>query len=42
MTDSDKPEKHPRVGPTAMGRLRNYLLTGLLVLAPSAVTLWVF
>ena len=25
-----------------MGRLRNYLLTGLLVLAPSAVTLWVF
>lgn len=25
-----------------IGRLRNYLLTGLLVLAPSAVTLWVF
>lgn len=25
-----------------MGRLRNYFLTGLLVLAPSAVTLWVF
>jgi uncharacterized membrane protein len=24
-----------------MGRLRNYLLTALLVLAPSAVTLWV-
>jgi uncharacterized membrane protein len=29
-------------GPGVMGRLRNYLLTGLLVLAPSAVTLWVF
>ena len=29
-------------GPSLMGRLRNYLLTGLLVLAPSAVTLWVF
>src|SRR5258708_33853708 len=28
-----------RVGP--MGRLRNYLLTGLLALAPSALTLWV-
>ena len=25
-----------------LGRLRNYLLAGLLVLAPSAVTLWVF
>ena len=25
-----------------MGRFRNYLLTGLLVLAPSAVTIWVF
>ena len=29
-------------GTSAMGHLRNYLLTGLLVLAPSAVTLWVF
>jgi uncharacterized membrane protein len=25
-----------------MGRLRNYLITGLLVLAPTALTLWVF
>lgn len=25
-----------------LGRLRNHLLTGLLVLAPSAITLWVF
>jgi len=25
-----------------MGRLRNYLITGLLVLAPTAITLWVF
>jgi uncharacterized membrane protein len=33
----------PKVrGPGLIGRLRNYLLTGLLVLAPSAVTLWVF
>jgi len=24
-----------------MGRLRNYLITGLLLLAPSALTLWV-
>jgi uncharacterized membrane protein len=29
-------------GPTFWGHIRNYLLTGLLVLAPSAVTLWVF
>jgi uncharacterized membrane protein len=28
--------------PGMMGRLRNYLLTGLLVLAPSAVTIYVF
>ena len=27
--------------PSVLGRLRNYLLTGLLALAPSAVTLWV-
>jgi uncharacterized membrane protein len=25
----------------AMGRVRNYLLTGLLVLAPSAITIWI-
>jgi uncharacterized membrane protein len=25
-----------------MGKLRNYLITGLLVLAPTAITLWVF
>jgi len=31
-----------RAGPSLMGRLRNYLITGLLVLAPTAVTLWVF
>jgi len=29
-------------GPSPMGRLRNYLLTGLLVLAPTAVTFFVF
>ncbi|HYM81156.1 MAG TPA: DUF502 domain-containing protein [Candidatus Limnocylindria bacterium] len=28
--------------PATAGRLRNYLLTGLLVLAPTALTLWVF
>jgi uncharacterized membrane protein len=33
-------ETQPRRG--FIGRLRVYLLTGLLVLAPSAVTLWVF
>jgi uncharacterized membrane protein len=42
MTQSEKSEKHEQSGPSVMGRLRNYLLTGLLVLAPSAVTLWVF
>ncbi len=31
-----------RTGPSLIGRLRNYLITGLLVLAPTAVTLWVF
>jgi uncharacterized membrane protein len=35
-----KDESHTRRG--FWGRLRLYLLTGLLVLAPSAVTLWVF
>jgi len=35
-----KSENPGRRGP--MGSLRVYLLTGLLVLAPSAVTLWVF
>lgn len=30
------------VGLRVVGRLRNYLLTGLLVLGPTAVTLWVF
>lgn len=28
-------------GRTILGRVRNYLLTGLLVIAPSAVTIWV-
>lgn len=28
--------------PTLMERLRNYFLTGLLVLGPTAITLWVF
>jgi len=37
---SPKNESPGRRG--ALGRLRVYLLTGLLVLAPSAVTLWVF
>lgn len=32
----------PEDNPGAMHRLRDYLLTGLLVLAPSALTLWVF
>lgn len=31
----------PRTGPTLAGRVRNYLLTGLLVLGPTAVSLWV-
>lgn len=31
-----------REGPGVAARLRNYLITGLLVLAPTAVTLWVF
>jgi uncharacterized membrane protein len=35
-------EIEPRRGPRFMGRLRNYFITGLLVLAPTAVTLWVF
>jgi len=35
-------ETELRMGPSLMGRLRNYLITGLLVLAPTAVTLWVF
>ena len=34
--------KKPREGPGVAARLRNYLITGLLVLAPTAVTLWVF
>jgi uncharacterized membrane protein len=35
-------EIEPHKGPSPMGRLRNWLITGLLVLAPTAVTLWVF
>jgi len=31
-----------RAGPGLAARLRNYLITGLLVLAPTAATLWVF
>lgn len=31
-----------RRSPTLMERLRNYFLTGLLVLGPTAITLWVF
>ena len=42
MTQPEKSDKHEKTGPSVVGRLRNYLLTGLLVLAPSAVTLWVF
>jgi uncharacterized membrane protein len=32
----------PKRGPRLVERLRNYLLAGLLVLGPTAVTLWVF
>src|SRR5262245_38677731 len=35
-------ETELRMGPSLMGRLRTYLITGLLVLAPTAVTLWIF
>jgi uncharacterized membrane protein len=35
-------EPHSPFHESALGRLRNYLLTGLLALGPSAVTLWVF
>jgi uncharacterized membrane protein len=38
MTSADR----AREGPNPMGRLRNYFITGLLVLVPAAVTLWVF
>jgi uncharacterized membrane protein len=38
MTTQDPTPK----GPGFAARLRNYLITGLLVLAPTAVTLWVF
>src|SRR5262245_45229936 len=38
MTDQDP----MRTGPSFAARLRNYLVTGLLVLAPTAVTFWVF
>jgi uncharacterized membrane protein len=36
-----RPPRPPRIGPTLPGRLRNYLLAGLLVLGPTAVSLWV-
>lgn len=37
------PNDHSRArGPQLMSRLRTYLFTGLLVLAPTAITLWVF
>ena len=36
------PQHETNVGRKVLGRLRVFLLTGLLVLAPSAVTLWVF
>jgi uncharacterized membrane protein len=39
MTD---PPQQKKGGRGLVGLLRNYLLTGLLVLAPSALTLWVF
>src|SRR5262245_41765345 len=39
MTPGEDP---PKSRPRFMGRMRNYLLTGLLVLVPSAVTLYVF
>jgi uncharacterized membrane protein len=40
MTPSSEDAARP--GPTLMGRLRNYLLTGLVALGPTALTLWVF
>jgi hypothetical protein len=36
------PQHETNVARKVLGRLRVFLLTGLLVLAPSAVTLWVF
>jgi uncharacterized membrane protein len=37
----DTPRPEPPRRTTAAGRLRNYLIAGLLALAPTAVTLWV-
>lgn len=37
---TSEPEVRP--GLSFMSRLRNYLITGLLVLAPTVVTLWIF
>lgn len=40
MTFDPLPPPPPRAGP--LGQLRNWLLTGFLVLGPSVVTLWIF
>ena len=37
-----RPQSDRRDRPSLLGRVRNQLLTGLLVLAPTAITLWVF
>src|SRR5258706_3192132 len=36
------PPATPDGRPSIMSRIRNWLITGLVVLAPSAVTVWVF
>lgn len=36
------PARPPGPHPSFLGRLRNYLLTGLLALAPTVVTFWIF
>src|SRR6266536_904993 len=38
MTPPDSSKRRPGL----MGRVRNWLFTGLLVLAPTAITVWVF
>jgi uncharacterized membrane protein len=39
---TERPDDTPRPIHPLMMRLRNYLLTGLLALAPSVITLWIF
>jgi uncharacterized membrane protein len=42
MRDPELSPERQSIGLRFVGRLRNYLLTGLLILGPTAVTLWVF